>query len=59
MQKEYSNKAMKSESAKTKVIGGEDYHFSGQGKYKPVVIKAETLEEATEKYEKEKELINK
>lgn len=46
--------AASSETPKNKKL----YHFPGEGKYQPMSIKAESYNEALEKWEKEKQLIN-
>lgn len=48
------DKASISETPKNKTL----YHFSGEGKYQPMSIKADNYNEALEKWEKEKKLIN-
>lgn len=57
MEKDYPNKAMKPTDVKTKA--GENYFFAGGTEYEPVTVIANSLEEATEQYEKIKKPINK
>ncbi len=42
------------EHVKTK----QEYHFSGEGKYNPITIEAESIEEAQKEYELKKEKVN-
>lgn len=55
MDKNIPNKSMQAGSIKTK----NQYHFAGGTEYEPITIKAESLEQATEEYEKIKKPINK
>ncbi len=49
------NKAMESEPSQTEAARTQPFFFSGEGRWKPVTIHAESIAQATEEWERVKE----
>lgn len=53
------NKAMQPEDTQNKEVakhdGKEEYHFAGEGKYKPLAVRAANQDEANALWEKDRE----